>query len=340
MTKHQSQFHPAAEAPFHLGPEWRQVWMAAYGEGEPLRFEAGEAELHLLRQGKLLKSPTNLQTCYFGLAGGPPDPEALATLPSAMLRGTGVRQVVIDYVEEASPLYEAARRWRDSHLVSMELFARTSLVDCTVGWDAFLASRGKSVHKYWKACARELAQGGPLRVEYFRGGPELSALLDEMFALEAAGWKGREGTAVLNSAADTRFYTELAHRAAQVGALRIALLREGEALRAYEYCIVSGGTVFAMKVAYDETSPKRSFGNCLAIAHIRDCMSEDFAVYDVLGNGLTIAEHKQRFCNRFKPIYRIRLFARTPAALALHALHRARPYAKALRDRLKGKAPA
>lgn len=330
-----------APAPFHLSAGWARCWADAYTKGEAVELAVGQAVLRMKR-GRgcmgpfafpLLTSATNLQTCYFDLEGEA-DEEALAALPARLLN-MGAAQVRIEWLDERSPLLATGRAWRGRHLATVEPFALAPLADCREGFEAYLARAGSSVRKYWKACRRYIL-GGAIEFRIVTGGPGLLGLIEEMFALEAAGWKGREGTAVLSNEEDARFYRALAFAAAEAGALRIAILREEGQLLAYEYCVVGGESVLAMKVGYDESRSRLQPGHLVALMNIRDaCADPSLAWYDMLGNGMRVAEYKKRFATNYRPLYRIRLFARGPLGRMLYALYRARPYAKTLRGGLR-----
>ena len=328
----------AAPQPFHLSQAWARCWTEAYGTGRPLAFDLGGACLHMeLGRGRLgplgfglLASPTNLQTCYFDLEGGAADPEAFASLPKRLLR-SGAAQVRIDWLAADSQLLAAAPAWAPRHLTLIEPFALSPLADCRGSFDDFLARAGSSVGKYWKACRRHILNG-PLEFSVVTGGSGLGPLLEEMFALEAGGWKGREGSDILSSPADALFYRRLAFGAAEAGALRIALLREEGRLIAFEYCVVGGDQVFAMKVGYDESRRRLQPGHLAALMNIRDaCADPALAWYDMLGNSMRLAAYKQRFATDYRTVSRIRLFARSPKGLLLYAIYRAKPLARRLR---------
>ena len=330
--------------PFHLSKGWARCWAEAYGEARPHCFDLDGARLRMeFRKERfgplhftLLASATNLQTCYFDLEGeaSPAALAALASLPQRLL-GTGAAQVRIDWLDAQSPLLAAAEEWRGSTRLCIEPFAVSPLADCRAGFEAYLARAGSSVGKYWKACRRHILNG-PIQFSVVTGGSDLGALLDEMFALEASGWKGREGTAILCNPADARFYRSLAFAAAEAGALRIALLREEERLLAYELCVIGGDSVLAMKVGYDESRSKLQPGHMVALMNIRGaCADPAIAWYDMLGNGMRVAAYKQRFATDYRPLYRIRLFGGSATGRLLYALYRAKPLAKRLRDGLR-----
>ena len=333
----------APAEPFHLSEGWQRCWGEAYSDGAPVAVPVGDARLRLRRHdqrlGALLTSATNLQTCYFDLEGGHASEEALGALPGQLLR-TGAAQVRIDWLAEDSPLLAASQGWRERHLAIVEPFAVSPLADCRTNFEDYLGRAGSSLRKYWKACRRHIVDG-PIEFRIVTGGPGLGALIDEMFALEASGWKGREGTAILCNDEDARFYRSLAFAAEEAGALRIATLREEGRLLAYEYSVVGGDRILAMKVGYDESRSRMQPGHMIALMNIRDaCSDPALAWYDMLGNGMRVAEYKKRFATDYTTLWRVRLFARTPVGRLLYALHRGKPVAKRLRNRFRRPAAA
>jgi hypothetical protein len=329
--------------PFHLSDAWWRCWSAAFG-GEALRSVAlGDRSLSMMLLDKKLgplhfrslQSATNLDTCYFDAPPGTA-PEALADLPERLFAMSGAHKLRFDWLRDGSPLLAAAKQWSKRYPITIEPYATSSVVDCQGPFEAYLERAGKSVKKYWRTCRRELLGGKRLAVEFVSGGPDVPDLVAEMLALESAGWKGREGSAILNSPAETAFYTNLAPAAATHGALRLALLREEGRLIAFEFCIVSDGVVLALKVGYDENRARLQPGHILALMNIRDCCGRpDLHFYDMLGNSNRIAAYKRRFATDYWTISRIRVYGPSLKGRMLHAAFRTRMALKALRYRAR-----
>lgn len=90
--------------------------------------------------------------------------------------------------------------------------------------------------------------------------PEYKGLLDEILALEAAGWKGRRGTAI-NCSKDTRQFAEMAFCSpSSAPACHIAVLRLDGKLIAGQVNLVSRDHVFFFKSAYDEAYGRYGVG--------------------------------------------------------------------------------
>ena len=75
---------------------------------------------------------------------------------------------------------------------------------------------------------------------------------EDFLALEASGWKGREGTALLGSAADAQYVRGMIEALAADGAVAIhSLTLDGRPV-SMQVVLRSGRTAFTWKTAYDE----------------------------------------------------------------------------------------
>lgn len=316
--------------PFVLSPAWFEAWDAAYLAPGRRADRGGLALLDTVtRIGpvplRLRRARTNPHTALFDATGAVP--EAAALLDGADL-------VTFDYLPEGSPLIGAARGWQESHRVRIAPHARVPIVDCRQPYAAWLAGRSKRLRQRWpKLEARAFGDLG-LRYERLTRFDDLPMLLAELLALEQAGWKGREGSAIADSPADTLFYTQLATRAAAAGALRMALLRQGNRIVAFEYAVLGGDRLYALKVSYDEALEEASIGHVLAARHIRDCCEDPgIAWYDQLGNGMTPAPYKLRYADVVEDRFRITLYARNWRGSLAHARDEAHARARRLQNR-------
>ena len=315
---------------FVVSPAWFEAWDAAYlAPARPVALD-GLALLDTRANVgpvglRLRHARTNPHTALFDVAGAIPD-------AAALLRGADV--LSLDYLPEGSPLLAAAQGWRSSHRVRIAPHARVPVVDCRRPYSEWLAARSKRLRQRWPRLEREAFGVHGLTYERLTCFGDLPRLLARLFALEQAGWKGREKTAIADSAADTLFYTQLATRAAAAGALRIALLRAGERIVAFEYAVLGGGRLYVLKVSYDEAYGEASIGHVLAARHIRDCCEDPaIAWYDQLGNGLTPAPYKLRYADVVEDRFRITLYARSTRGTLAWLRDAGRAQAKRLRDR-------
>ncbi len=86
------------------------------------------------------------------------------------------------------------------------------------------------------------------------------ARFEEFLALEQAGWKGRQGTALASSAVTAAFAREALFDLAEAGKARIDLLRVGAHPAAIVVSLIAGSAAYTWKTAYDEAYAQFSPG--------------------------------------------------------------------------------
>jgi CelD/BcsL family acetyltransferase involved in cellulose biosynthesis len=171
--------------------------------------------------------------------------------------------------------------------------------------------------------ARRLAELGAVAVRREDGGGDLDTLLGEFLALEAAGWKGRQGTAIADDPRLVRFYRQVARDAAARGGLAIrALTLDGSAV-AIHLGLLHRGVYSLPKTAYAEPLGFVSPGQLLHAEVVAECEARGLAELDFLGPDM---EWKRDWAPRHRPHDWLYLYRPSLSGRALHALrHRVRP---------------
>ncbi len=131
--------------------------------------------------------------------------------------------------------------------------------------------------------ARRLEKLGTVTVERVTGGAHLQERLEECFSIEQKGWKGAEGTAIMQDTKTRGFYTQLAHVLASQNHLSLFFLKLNGQSIAFHYGFVHGGIYYMPKLGYDETFDACSPGLVLLEAIIKDCIGRGLKGYDFLG---------------------------------------------------------
>ena len=110
---------------------------------------------------------------------------------------------------------------------------------------------------------RRLADTGKLAYRSARTAEEVRAGAEQFLAMEAAGWKGRRGTALLADPGLATFTRTMTRLLAREGKCRIDTLEIDGAPVATGIVLQSGGCAYLWKIAYDErfrqTSPGVQF---------------------------------------------------------------------------------
>jgi hypothetical protein len=132
---------------------------------------------------------------------------------------------------------------------------------------------------------RRAEKEGAITSEVVAPGPdEVDPLLDEAFRIEAANWKGREGTALVHDDLRREFFTRYARAAAEAGILRMAFLRIGERGAAMQLAAESGGRFWLLKVGYDEEFKRASPGTLLLMESVKAAAERGLEGYELLGS--------------------------------------------------------
>ena len=166
--------------------------------------------------------------------------------------------------------------------------------------------------------------------------PDVFRGVEKFIELEASGWKGTAGTAIVQHPAHLSFLWEMVDGLHKAGRLQVWGLFAGELCVAVQINIVVGSTVFAFKAAYDGTLYRFSPGTVL-LAEILDQLREDPAVQ--LVDSLTLGENAT--VNRlFTGRLRIGTLAAATGGRGSDAFARCVPAGLACRAKLLGRSRA
>lgn len=132
----------------------------------------------------------------------------------------------------------------------------TARITMAGGFDAYWAARGKNLRaNLKKQRARLEREGIAPRLETLGAPQDMAAAVNDYAALESAGWKGRDATAVRAGDAQARFYTLLLEAFARRGAAKVYRYRFDERVVAMDLCVESHDCIVVLKTAYDESVP-------------------------------------------------------------------------------------
>jgi CelD/BcsL family acetyltransferase involved in cellulose biosynthesis len=128
-----------------------------------------------------------------------------------------------------------------------------------------------------------LNQIGPVEFETISTSVGLPEAVEEALQLEAAAWKGEQGTAIACASDVRAFYGEFAKRAVERGWLRLNFLRAGDKRVACDYSLAYGNQVFLLKVGYDPAFSAFAPSNLLLSMALKNAFADGLGRYDFLG---------------------------------------------------------
>jgi CelD/BcsL family acetyltransferase involved in cellulose biosynthesis len=188
-------------------------------------------------------------------------------------------------------------------------------------WDELVAAQSRNHRSEIRRRRKRLEEHGRLALRTATRS-ELDQDLERFFKLEAAGWKGRDGTAVLQDPAAHELYTSFAHAAAAAGWLRLRFLDlEGVAVAADLSCAV-GGTEFLLKTCFDESRSRLGPGAVLRAEALRAAINDGSRRYEFLGGP---EPYKMRWGGDVRHVLGLLAYRRTrlPEFVYRHKLRRA-----------------
>jgi CelD/BcsL family acetyltransferase involved in cellulose biosynthesis len=114
--------------------------------------------------------------------------------------------------------------------------------------------------------ARRLSAHGDLTLVTARRPEDVRDLMEVFLALEASGWKGRRGTAILTQTRDCAYVRMLTRALSQNGQVAVHVLQAGCGVVAAGLVLASGGQRWFLKIAHDEALQPCSPGALLSDA--------------------------------------------------------------------------
>ena len=168
---------------------------------------------------------------------------------------------------------------------SLEETKQPPYIQITSDWETFFNSkRGhfkRNLRRRIRNAEKEFKQ-----VEY-RILSDTSKNLDEWInqglVLEASGWKGKQGTAILNSETVKQFYFDIAHTFHKRGMLHIGGLFFGDRMVAFNFSLIYQNAFYLLKIAYDESMSRYSPGQIMMFYLFKTVFDSGLQCFDFLG---------------------------------------------------------
>lgn len=340
-----------------LGHAWARVWWECFGAGRRLRVLLVREGTEVTALAPLLIEETRmcgLPVRRIGLLHNDHTPlcdVVLARRPAescaAIWDHLAARRDEWDVLElrqlpAASPALAEFRRLaaRDRFLTGVWRPADSLSVPLDGGWDRYLMSLSHNHRAKMRKGLRRLERIGDVVLETIDSEADLDGALEDGFRLEAAGWKGRRGTAILCSPILRRFYDRLARASAATGGLSLFFLTVGGRRVAFAYALRHQRRLFVLKAGFDPDWGAYSPYNVLTFLILRDACRRGLAGYEFLGAD---EEWKRHWAPERRAHLWFYVLPRSPRGRLIHdtkfrmapALARIRPY-RILRDAVLG----
>jgi len=319
-----------------LEPEWEKLahgqaspfvthavlrcWFEAFGRGR-LRIctvrRGGRlvAALPLRRvRGSLLSWSNDASDAFVPLAETPEDHEALldglvrARWPLLVLRAVPAEDAAIARLVERLGVIGVVRR---------EPFEDSPVIDTSGSREDYRATMSQNTRRRVGKHRRKLEREHEARFVVLDVPADPLARVDAALELEAAGWKGRGRSAVMDSRERLAFHRSVARSLAPRGEYVISELHVDGSLAAFDLAIVRGNRVWSLITSYDEALAAYSPGLLLRMAIVEACFDRGLEANDLLGDMMT---WKTQFATGTRPTLILRVYRRRPLPLIRHRL--------------------
>jgi CelD/BcsL family acetyltransferase involved in cellulose biosynthesis len=246
----------------------------------PLMMEASSLSGLPVRQAVSLANP---HSCQFDMVAADPVAAGQAFLEHLAGRNDWDLLRVID-VPEGGQAWELQRAARAAGFpVGAWESQRSPYLGLPAGDDALSACVSAQARANVRRRRRQMDKQALVKVERLQSG-DVRQALDEFFAVERSGWKGRQGTACVQDERTRTFYMRLADIAVERQWLSFFRLVLGDRTIAFHFGLVYGGRYLLPKLGYDEEFRDLSPGLVLMYEAISDCVSRQLSSVEFLGS--------------------------------------------------------
>lgn len=157
------------------------------------------------------------------------------------------------------------------HLSFLDELYHRALLQCGAAAESYLAETlSTGNRKELRRQRRRLGEQGTLEFRTWGQEPhdDLERWIEDFLTLEAAGWKGREGTALASASAERAYFRRIAHGAAERGQLSMLGFFLNNRPIALKCNFLSPPGGFAFKIAFDESLSRFSPGVQLELENV------------------------------------------------------------------------
>lgn len=175
----------------------------------------------------------------------------------------------LNYIPADGAFHDALKR-AGAKPYSDNKYARALLLKERDAESCISASLSRHLRQELRRRERRLGERGKVTHTVMQPGDDLGRWVEELLRLEAAGWKGREGSALACSEPNRRFATEIFGAAFARGRLHmVGVDLDGRPL-ARCLSLLAGEGAYAFKTAYDEEFARYSPGVIAEVDRIRE----------------------------------------------------------------------
>lgn len=270
--------------------DWVTLWLRFHWQHRPIRFLLLRRDLNLIALAPFMVDREGFTWCPGSLvhknrllcAGDPI--AALEGILAHLRGGSGSSRIVFRSfpVPLREPLLSLARE-HGFHAASFPAERNPAVV--TGGdWTPYLLSRPAHLRHELQRKLGRAERSFSLEFACASSPRHWSGAMKDVLCIERACWKDAKGSSLLSQRALRRFYAYYTRRSAQVGSLRIYILRLDGRPAAYVLGTIHKSVFYAFKTSYDAAFKAYSPGSILFQHAIERASAEGLRAFNLLGD--------------------------------------------------------
>ncbi len=238
----------------------------------PVRMLRGPSELLLWPTDILIDSESNRQAIAGQIWSNLRDHKEWDLIELPVIPKGGVAEDVLKSAENEGYL---TVRWEHMHspVINLSQYAGTENV--------LQIARSSNLRRNIKQAINKGRREGGLKVFHFDKAD--AGILQQLYALEAGGWKGQQKSAVMSNEREIIFWNKIAHAAEKYGYLSMHALQLHGKIVAVSMGFRYKNRHFGMKLGIDERLRSYSLGHLLCWANLEDCCRNRINEYHLMG---------------------------------------------------------
>jgi len=292
--------HDCAADPIFLSHTWFRTWWESFGGGNELHVVTVRSRGELVAVAPMML--TEARICGFRAAAlhaiynahtprydfivaANQDPRLYEAIWNNLITEDSCDLMVLAQIPEQSRTIPSMDNLGNCHgwLTGQWAPPVSPFIRLGCDYEAFFATLGEACRFNLTKRYARLQRLGPVDVEVVTDWQRVDRAMHDGLRIEAAAWKGENGTAMISDPRVAEFYTRLARREADIGQLRLTFLRVAGERIAFTYLLQSRYKLYAVKIGYDPRYHAYSPGNMLLNLILKDACRRGVAEYDLLG---------------------------------------------------------
>jgi CelD/BcsL family acetyltransferase involved in cellulose biosynthesis len=289
-----------AADPLFLSHTWFQAWWDSFGAGRELHIVTLRSSGELVAAAPMMRTRAGLYGLkvdtlqgiynphtprYDFIVGNNQEFRFYEAIWNELVRGRPSDMIMLPQIPDGSRTIRSMQTLaeRAGWLSGQWVAPVSPFITLGCNYEAFFNTLKGGCRYNLRKRYERLNKLGPVDVEVITEHSAVREAMKDGLRIEAAAWKGREGTAILSDPAVVEFYIRLAERQAELGRLRLTFLRMGGKRISFNYVLHDRKKLYGVKIGYDPEYHTYSPGNMLLNLILQTACDEGIEEYDFLG---------------------------------------------------------